>query len=149
MTNKNIKLHNQRLPQHLLRARESVMAYFRPILNRYGVTEQQWRILRVLEDFGDQEAGVIAERACILPPSLTGILVRMEKAGLIHRQRDHVDSRRLIISISRDGRELIQQISPLAEDCYQQIENHLGQEKLHQLLALLDDLEKLPAPRAG
>ena len=79
------------------------MAYFRPILNRYGVTEQQWRILRVLEDFGDQEAGVIAERACILPPSLTGILVRMEKASLIHRQRDHVDSRRLIISISAMG----------------------------------------------
>ena len=138
--------HQHRLPQHLLRAREAVMTYFRPLLNNFGLTEQQWRILRLLDDRGEMEAGVVAELTCILSPSLTGILVRMEKAGLIHRRKDKVDSRRLIVSLSAEGRELTQQIAPLSSRCYQQIEQHFGEEKLAQLLALLTELEQLPAP---
>lgn len=135
-----------RLPQHLLRARESVMSYFRPLLNRYELTEQQWRILRLLDDRGEMEAGMVAEQACILPPSLTGILVRMEKACLIQRRKDTVDSRRLIVTLTAEGRALTQQIAPLSADCYRQIEAHFGQDKMTQLLALLTELEQLPAP---
>ena len=36
------------LPMSLLRAREAVMRQFRPSLRNYGLTEQQWRILRAL-----------------------------------------------------------------------------------------------------
>lgn len=36
------------LPMALLRLRERVMAEFRPIMSEHGVTEQQWRVLRVL-----------------------------------------------------------------------------------------------------
>lgn len=140
--------HQQhRLPQHLLRAREAVMAYFRPVLNSYGLTEQQWRILRLLDDRGEMEAGVIADLACILSPSLTGILVRMEKAGLIHRRRDTVDSRRLIVSVSEEGRALTRRIAPMSESCYEQIESYFGRDMLEQLIGLLSELEKLPAPQ--
>ena len=140
--------HQQhRLPQHLLRAREAVMAYFRPVLNSFGLTEQQWRILRLLDDRGEMEAGVIADLACILSPSLTGILVRMEKAGLIHRRRDTVDSRRLIVSVSEEGRALTRRIAPMSESCYEQIESYFGRDKLEQLIGLLSELEKLPAPQ--
>jgi len=140
--------HQHRLPQHLLRAREAVMAYFRPLLNSVGLTEQQWRILRLLDDRGEMEAGMIADLACILSPSLTGILVRMEKAGLIHRSRDKVDSRRLIVTISKEGRKLTRQVTPLSASCYEQIEAHFGVEKLELLLGLLNELEQLPAPTA-
>ncbi|EEG08599.1 homoprotocatechuate degradation operon regulator HpaR [Pseudogulbenkiania ferrooxidans] len=140
-------LHQHRLPQHLLRAREAVMAYFRPVLNSFGLTEQQWRILRLLDDRGELEAGVVADLACILSPSLTGILVRMEKAGLIHRRRDTVDSRRLIVSVSEEGRALTRRIAPLSEACYEQIESYFGRDKLDQLIQLLSELEKLPVPQ--
>jgi homoprotocatechuate degradation regulator HpaR len=139
--------HQHRLPQHLLRAREAVMAYFRPVLNSFGLTEQQWRILRLLDDRGELEAGAIADFACILSPSLTGILVRMEKAGLIHRAKDTVDSRRLIVSLSDAGRKLTHEIAPLSDACYAQIEAYFGEEKLAQLIGLLTELEKLPAPQ--
>lgn len=138
--------YQHRLPQHLLRAREAVMAYFRPLLNSVGLTEQQWRILRLLDDRGEMEAGMIADLACILPPSLTGILVRMEKAGLIHRGRDKVDSRRLIVSLSGEGRQLTREVAPLSNACYQQIKVHFGEEKLELLIGLLNELEQLPAP---
>lgn len=141
--------HQHRLPQHLLRAREAVMAYFRPLLNSVGLTEQQWRILRLLDDRGEMEAGMIADLACILSPSLTGILVRMEKAGLVQRSRDKVDSRRLIVSLSKEGRRLTRQVAPLSTACYEQIEAHFGEEKLELLISLLNELEQLPAPQPG
>lgn len=138
--------HQYRLPQHLLRAREAVMAYFRPMLNNYGLTEQQWRIMRLLYERGEIEAGLIAEMACILSPSLTGILVRMQKAGLIYRNRDKMDNRRLIVSLTPEGRELTQEISPLSTRCYEQITAHFGENKIALLLSLLTELEQLPAP---
>ncbi|WP_293935269.1 homoprotocatechuate degradation operon regulator HpaR [Iodobacter sp.] len=140
-------LHQHRLPQHLLSAREAVMSYFRPMLNSFNLTEQQWRIMRLLDDRGDMEAGVIAGLACILPPSLTGILVRMEKTGLIHRSKDTVDTRRLIISLSAKGSELTRQILPVSARYYEQIEQHFGADKLEQLLTLLTELEQIPDPQ--
>ena len=63
------------LPLALLRTREAVMARFRPHVARHGVTEQQWRVIRVLAAADEAlEAGTIAERACIMPPSLSRIL---------------------------------------------------------------------------
>ena len=140
--------NQHRLPQQLLRAREAVMAYFRPLLNSRGLTEQQWRILRLLADRGEMEAGMVADLACILPPSLTGILVRMEKAGLVHRRKDKTDSRRLIVSLSAEGRSLTGEIAAQSAACYEQIERQFGEAKLEQLLTLLMELERLPAPQA-
>ena len=40
----------QSLPMELLKAREAAMARFRPMLRGHGLTEQQWRCLRVLWD---------------------------------------------------------------------------------------------------
>lgn len=138
--------HHPQLPQRLLLAREAVMSYFRPVLKHFGLTEQQWRILRLLAENGEMEAGVIATRACIHAPSLTGILVRMEKADLVHRTRDSNDNRRLIITPTHIGKTLTARILPLSQACYQQIENHFSSDKLQLLLSLLEQLEQLPLP---
>ena len=49
---------------------------FRPILNAHGVTEQQWRIIRVLIDSGPREPREIVTLCGISSPSLAGILAR-------------------------------------------------------------------------
>ncbi|MCR9055691.1 MAG: hypothetical protein NXI02_00005, partial [Rhodobacteraceae bacterium] len=61
------------VPIALIRAREKVMGPIREMLSDCGITEQQWRILRVLEEFGPQDASSLAERACLLLPSQTRI----------------------------------------------------------------------------
>jgi len=43
------------LPMALLRARESVMSHFRPILRDHDITEQQWRVIRALHGSGGVE----------------------------------------------------------------------------------------------
>ena len=63
------------LPIALLRARETVMHRFRPLLASHDLTEQQWRVIRVLGETSPLDASDVAERACILAPSLTRIIV--------------------------------------------------------------------------
>ncbi len=57
----------------LLQAREAAMSYFRPIVKRHNLTEQQWRIVRVLAEHPSMDFHDLAFRTCILRPSLTGI----------------------------------------------------------------------------
>ena len=56
------------LPIALLEAREAVMSRFRPMLATHDITEQQWRVLRVLAEAGPLEATELARpRSCWRP----------------------------------------------------------------------------------
>ena len=50
--NKPMRSIERSIPIALLRAREAVMAHFRPLLADRGYTEQQWRVLRILNEYG-------------------------------------------------------------------------------------------------
>lgn len=84
----------------LLQAREAAMAYFRPIVKRHNLTEQQWRIVRILAERPSMDFHDLAFRACILRPSLTGILTRMERDGLVLRLKPVNDQRKLYVSLT-------------------------------------------------
>ncbi|MEO1733922.1 MAG: MarR family transcriptional regulator [Pseudomonadota bacterium] len=98
------------LPIALLRARESVMGPIRAMLSDAGITEQQWRVLRVLDETGPADPTKIAFEACLLLPSLTRILQKLEDKKLIIRGIDPQDRRRQIIQIAPDGVEMIKQL---------------------------------------
>ena len=82
---------HRNLPQALLRAREAVMRYFRPNLKIAGVTEQQWRVIRVLSEAGTLDASEVADKASILAPSLTRMIRSLEERGVIRGYRADVD----------------------------------------------------------
>src|SRR5256885_16961472 len=87
MTAKTTRLHHRNLPLLLLQARERVISRFRPIMNANGVTEQQWRIVRVLYEKPSLDPREIVEMCRISSPSMAGVLARMEELGLAARQR--------------------------------------------------------------
>jgi len=124
----------------LLRAREVIMAHFRPMLMAHEVTEQQWRVLRVLAETRSVDASELAERASILPPSLTRIIRTLQDRKLITRGRLDEDGRRVILNITPAGLELLDKLAPERRAIYQAIEDRYGSEKLQALLDLLDDL---------
>ncbi len=128
------------LPIALLRAREAVMARFRPMLAGHDVTEQQWRVLRVLAESGELDASDLAGRASILAPSLTRILRSLEERKLIHRRRDDGDGRRSWLSLAPDGSRLIEKVTPQAGVIYAEIEARFGKERIEALLDMLDEL---------
>ena len=129
------------LPIALLRARESVMGPIRAMLSDAGVTEQQWRVLRVLDENGDMDPTEIAERSCLLLPSLTRILHTLTDKGYINRKPHPTDGRRLQITITDNGRKLIASNMAEAERITGRLQEHLGEEKLETLLDLLHRLD--------
>ena len=74
------------------------MGHTRPFLRAHGLSDQQWRVLRVLGNGEALETGKVAQQAFLLGPSLTGVLSRMERDGLIERQKDPADQRRSVVS---------------------------------------------------
>jgi len=133
------------LPMSLLRAREVVMAQFRPILAQHGVSEQQWRVIRVLGEQSPLDATELAERASILAPSLTRIIKALEERSLITRGKVEGDGRRVMLSIAPKGQVLISEVSPESSAIYDDVQRRIGHERYEQLLDLLEgliDLEK-------
>lgn len=130
------------LPIALLRAREQVMGPIRDMLSDVGITEQQWRVLRVLEESGPQEPTRIAERACLLLPSLTRILHKLEEKNLILRERDMQDKRRQIVQITGAGEEVIAANLAKSIAKLEEIRTRMGAARYDALLDLLNDLHQ-------
>lgn len=137
---------HRNLPRLLLQAREAVMAHTRPSLREHGLSDQQWRVLRVLGEHGTVETGRVAREAYILGPSLTGVLTRMERDGLVRRERDPADQRRTVVEATAKGRRMVERLSTTIEQHYQWLEKSLGKQKLAQLYGLLDELIALEQP---
>lgn len=133
----------------LLQARETAMGYFRPILNRHNLTEQQWRIIRILAEHRSLDFHELAQQACILRPSLTGILSRLERDGLVFRLKPLNDQRKLFASLTPQGVVLYQKACDEIDAGYQQIEQQFGQQKMQQLKALLQEFNTLRAADAS
>ncbi len=141
---------HRNLPRLLLQAREAVMAHTRPSLREHGLSDQQWRVLRVLGEHAHEPAGIetgrVAREAYLLGPSLTGVLSRMERDGLIARERCGQDARRTVVRATALGLDKVQALSRTIEAHYSWMEQQLGKDKLGLLYALLDEVIALETP---
>jgi homoprotocatechuate degradation regulator HpaR len=108
------------------------------------LSDQQWRVLRVLGEHarepGGIETGRIAREAFLLGPSLTGVLTRMERDGLIARERCSQDARRTVVRATPAGLKLVRRLSATIEAHYDWLEQRLSKARLAQLYALLDEV---------
>lgn len=119
------------------------MARFRPLVASAGLTDQQWRVLRILNESGPLDPTQIAENACILMPSLSRMLKSLEEAGHIERQDHPADKRSTIISISAQAKKMLRRLAPRSNEIYEELEEAYGRKKMQQLLDLLEDLAVL------
>ena len=131
----------QSLPIALLRAREAVMAYFRPHLRKGGITEQQWRVIRVLYLDGETDATSLARRSYLLAPSLSRILKDLEAAGYVRRRPGSDDSRQSLLSLSPRGSATVTRAAPFLDGIHREIARRFGRQRIGELLALLTELE--------
>jgi homoprotocatechuate degradation regulator HpaR len=138
---------HRNLPRLLLQAREAVMTHTRPSLREHGLSDQQWRVLRVLGENAHFEEGVetgrVAREAFLLGPSLTGVLTRMERDGLIERRRCPQDARSTVVRATELGLSKVAKLSEAIEAHYAFMESELGKQKLAQLYLLLDAVIQL------
>lgn len=129
------------LPIALIRAREGVMAPIRDMLSETGITEQQWRVLRVLSEHGQLDTSTLAEQASLLFPSLTRIANTMREKGLLTQTRDDKDRRRQIVQITAKGQKIIDDNKDQAAQIVADFKSILGTEQYETLLDLLTILD--------
>lgn len=100
------------LPMVLYRALDGVMPLYRALFARHGLTEQQWRVLRVIWTDRNVTSRALSARTLISAPSLVSIVDRLEAKGLVTRVRSVSDRRAVHVVATAAGRELQQRVMP-------------------------------------
>ena len=113
------------------------MAPIRDMLSETGITEQQWRVLRVLSEHESLDATEVADRAGLHQPSLTRILKTLCEKSLIERSQDMQDRRRQVVVLTEEDREIIEDNLEHAVKIAQALREALGNRSFEQLLNLL------------
>jgi DNA-binding MarR family transcriptional regulator len=111
------------------------------------VTGQQYNILRILRGDGAPLPILeIASRMITVVPGITGLIDRLETAGLVQRKRCDEDRRVVYVSITDKALSLLDEIEEPLNQEHQRLLGHLNAEELAKLNQLL---AKVRAPMAG
>lgn len=89
------------------------------------------------------ESYQLAELACILKPSMTGVLNRLERDGIIRRSKPAHDQRRMYVALTEKGQQCFVSMADEMENNYRKIQEKYGEEKMQLLFELLADLNKI------
>ena len=99
------KLDNQ-LCFRLYTASRLITQAYHPLLSEQGLTYPQYLVLLVLWERDDQPVNDIAKRLLLETNTVTPLLQRMEKEGILLRTKGKQDARQMIVSLTRKGKEL-------------------------------------------
>ena len=135
-----LRTFDKSLPMTLLRAHESVLRTFIPHLRAHDLSTQQWRVMRALAEVEAYDVSELAEACSLLRPSVSRIVQNLEGRGILLRQPCGRDSRRSLVSITQEGRDLIDLIAPESEARYAYIEKQFGRDNLAALYDMLQAL---------
>ena len=105
MVKEEFKLDNQ-LCFRLYTASRLLTQAYHPLLSEHGLTYPQYLVLLVLWEKDAQPVNDIAKRLLLETNTVTPLLQRMEKAGVLTRKRGELDARQMIVSLTRKGKDL-------------------------------------------
>lgn len=128
------------LPMALYRTLDMVMPRFRKIFKEFGLTEQQWRVLRVLWEQGSTPFSQVAELTLIPAPSLVGVIDRLSRAGLVKRVRSETDRRNVSVDATDEGRKLEAKVRPRVDIAYRELRASVSKSEWEQLIAALENI---------
>ena len=140
MEYEQLKLDNQLCFRLYTAARLPTGAYH-PYLDPLGLTYPQYLVLLVLWEKDRQPVNDIARRLMLETNTVTPLLQRMEKAGLIVRTKGQEDSRQRIVSLTKKGIEMREQAKHIPECLATDIIKTTGSvEEIMQMIPMLDKL---------
>lgn len=140
---------NQKLPREQLgddilaalrRIIRAVDLQSRQLVRSHGLTGPQALLLKEVILAGELTVGQLADRVSLSQATVTDILLRLEKRGLIERQRSSEDKRRVLVHITVAGRRLMKRSLPLLQEAFLDKLNQLQEWEQTQLLASLQRL---------
>jgi len=110
------------------------------IFAKYGITNEQWRVLACIKSRGPLRPIDIASLLERAPNSVSMIVDRMVKGGLVRRTRDRKDRRTVFVSITNRGTEAVRPAVPAGWEFINKLLSSLSHD---DQCALADALETL------
>lgn len=135
-----LKLDNQICFRLYTASRLITQAYY-PLLEPLGLTYPQYLVMMVLWEKDNQTVNEIGHRLKLDSNTLTPLLQRMERAGLLVRTHGIADRRQTVVSLSQAGRRLekkAKDVPSCLTQCWQ--DAPLDEEKIGQLVSTLDSI---------
>jgi DNA-binding MarR family transcriptional regulator len=115
------------------------------LVKRVGLTGPQLVILQEIASLNEVTAGEIAQAVSLSQATVTGILERMEKRGLLTRQRSDHDKRRIMVGITENGKQVLEDAPPLMQEAFverfsslQEWEQTMILSSLQRLVSIMD-----------
>lgn len=130
-----IRLENQLCFPLYACAKEVVRQYRKPLEN-LGLTYTQYIVMMAMWEHGDMTVGELGKLVHLDSGTLTPLLKRLEKQGLINRIRPEHNERLLVLSLTEDGKKLRERALSVPENMQACID--LSHDELMQLKRLLD-----------
>ena len=125
------------LPMILNRALDAIMPPYRDLCSRYDLTEQQWRVLRVVWSSDKYKSVDLASHTLLATASLVGILDRLEKKGLVSRVRSTTDRRAVYIVATAKSRKLEKEVSPQVTAIHEHLRSSVSAEEWQLMESIL------------
>lgn len=124
----------------LLRTADVVRRYIGRVLEPYGITPQQFNVLRILRGAGPDGIPTlaIAERMIEEAPGITRLLDRLEAKGMVRRQRCPEDRRQVLCHATPGALDLLGRIDGAMDEADESALGMLSEEDKIQLIRLLD-----------
>lgn len=110
MIKEAFKLENQ-LCFRLYTASRLLSQAYHPLLSGHGLTYPQYLVLLVLWEKDGQPVNDIAKRLFLETNTVTPLLQRMEKSGILVRRKGSKDARQIIVSLTEKGKELQKELA--------------------------------------
>lgn len=99
---------DQQLCFALYSASLAMTKQYKPLLEPLGLTYPQYLVMLVLWETSPVSVNEVGKRLSLDSGTLTPLLKRLEASGLISRQRDAEDERRVLLSLTPKGQEMKQ-----------------------------------------
>jgi len=93
-----------------------------------GVTASQAAVLFLLLRRGERRMGAIGEVLALGAPAVTGLVGRMEKAGLVSRRKDAHDRRGALVDLTEAGRRAAERSDQVLRAFNSELSDRLGEE---------------------
>jgi len=132
----------------LNRTLDAVMPGFRQIFRKFGITEQQWRVLRVLSEVPEIPLTELAGVTLIPAPSLVGVIDRLQTAGLVARHPAKQDRRVVFVTATLQGRELLERLLPQVANAYATLKQSVAADDWEKLMSGLAAIVEAAQSRA-
>ena len=126
----------------LLKAADSLSQDAERLMKEHGLTGTQYNVLRILR--GAEPAGLpckgISDRMISHDPDMTRLLDRMEKRGLITRERQSDDRRVVKTRITSQGLDILRELDAPVQELHRRQFRNIDAERLKGLAALLEEI---------